>query len=76
MGDLKARREQILGILNHIAPLSETDSDFITEQLGKIDQMKALDRLVNAALDSSRTGLTKFIVDLLSETDEKPSSKR
>ncbi|MEM7538393.1 MAG: hypothetical protein AAF639_39865 [Chloroflexota bacterium] len=75
MSDIKVKRERILGILNHISPLSETDSEFITEQLEKVDQPKALDRLVNAALDSSRTGLTKFIMQLLSESEEKVSKR-
>ena len=75
MGDVKTKKEHIFGILNHISPLSETDSEFITEQLAKIDDAKTLDRLINAALDSSRTGLTKFIVDLLSETEERPSRR-
>ena len=68
--ELTMKRKTILHILDRISTLSETNTDFITDQLAQIDQIKALDRLVNAAVDSNQTGLTKFMVQLLSEVDE------
>ncbi|MEM7538690.1 MAG: Rpn family recombination-promoting nuclease/putative transposase [Chloroflexota bacterium] len=69
-GKLEDKRETIIKVLNHISPLDETDADMITKKLDQIHDLKSLDMLVDAALDSHGTGLGKFMIQLISVLDE------
>ena len=69
-GKLEEKRETIIKVLNHISPLDETDTIMITKNLAKIQDLKSLDMLVDAALDSHRTSLGQFMIQLITVTDE------
>ncbi|MEM7534716.1 MAG: Rpn family recombination-promoting nuclease/putative transposase [Chloroflexota bacterium] len=66
--NLKKHRKSIVGVLNHILTLSEKDQAEVEVELEKIDDMDALYRLTNAALDASRNGFAYFMKKLILES--------
>ena len=65
-------RQSILGILNHMLPLTEVDQTEVARDLDKIDDVDALARLSDAALDTATRGFTHFMRQLIYENNGNP----
>jgi len=65
-------RKSILGILNHMLPLTEVDQTEVARDLDQIDDVDALSRLSDAAWDTATRGFAHFMRQLIHENNGNP----
>ncbi|MEM7531758.1 MAG: Rpn family recombination-promoting nuclease/putative transposase [Chloroflexota bacterium] len=66
---LTKHRKSIIGILSHMLSISEKDQEAVGIELEKINEMDALYRLTDAALQATKNGLTYFMRQLFIESN-------